>query len=377
MNRIDFSQPNGFPLEADATLGGMQENYTSAIKALAAACGDNVIVSGLVSNNGICSEGWIVFGGDLVQFNGGVISDYFHILTDVASRANENGVLVERYFTKSAVFGQHHSLPNYYFAGLQRLAPQGFAQKMLIGLGSLESGVILSGCALETDNRMIRFNVMEGLVLIDGELLKSPRADNLSGQWYLMKNAAGQAMFSPNAPSNSGYIGFEVGGTAQYYKDVLARTNAYVGEIRMMVVRSTDFTENGLGQNRMKGWAICNGANGTVDMGGRTPFGFQKDAAKYGMLNAVGGTEKMTLSVANMPPHNHQGGRTGSVMSNTVGLMRRSNVGENNTISAVDSQNSGDEPDLISSPQYIPMEGDGQPFEILPPHRVVLYIQRI
>lgn len=107
MNRADFTTaPDGFPLESDATLGFMQDNYQDAIRALAQITGDDlIIVSGCIESGSVMSPGWILVDGDLVFFEGGSISTYFVITETVTQKANQNGTLVDRYFVKKAMFG--------------------------------------------------------------------------------------------------------------------------------------------------------------------------------------------------------------------------------------------------------------------------------
>jgi len=50
------------------------------------------------------------------------------------------------------------------------------------------------------------------------------------------------------------------------------------------------------------GWALCNGANGTPDLRDRFIVGAGNT---YG-VSSVGGSETVTLSVNQMPSHNHQ-----------------------------------------------------------------------
>lgn len=58
------------------------------------------------------------------------------------------------------------------------------------------------------------------------------------------------------------------------------------------------------------GWAICNGSNGTIDKRGRVGIGYDStrtlfDSGSVNGIGAVGGAERHTLTVTEMPPHNH------------------------------------------------------------------------
>lgn len=49
------------------------------------------------------------------------------------------------------------------------------------------------------------------------------------------------------------------------------------------------------------GWAICNGSNGTPDMGGRVGVGWKRNDPKFGELGKPEGSETHTLSVNQLP----------------------------------------------------------------------------
>lgn len=55
------------------------------------------------------------------------------------------------------------------------------------------------------------------------------------------------------------------------------------------------------GNNPPKGWAICNGSNGTPDLRGR----FILASSSRRRVGSKGGTEKVKLSVNQLPSHNH------------------------------------------------------------------------
>ena len=378
MDAINFSNPNGFPLEADATLGFMQNNYVTSSRGLAAAFGDYTIVSGLEPNGSAVTDGWLYIGGDLVFFQGGAVVSTFYIETTVVPKANENGVLYDRYYTKRAKFGTHPTLPNYTFSSLKRITNQLLFQAAMVQALRLENEVIITGCVVSVNQITTLFSVTEGLVILDGKLVATPSLSDAPLTQYLVidPTSANAAKWVSSLPSDP-HIAFSSGGTSQYYVDIIKRKSAYFGEIRMVATKSSDFDATGLGLFSMRGWAICNGSNGTYNMSGRMPIGL--GSSPYDLLNNQGGSESVTLSLANMPAHNHSADNTDNPTNGgEFGLMRRSITGEPKTIAnSVDAQGSGVEADLITAPRRVQMQGNGEPFTTISPYIVVLLIQRV
>lgn len=63
-----------------------------------------------------------------------------------------------------------------------------------------------------------------------------------------------------------------------------------------------NFETNGLGKLLRLGWAICNGNNGTPNLGGRMILSYGGD---FTTLNAQGGEKEHILTESEMPSHTH------------------------------------------------------------------------
>lgn len=101
-------------------------------------------------------------------------------------------------------------------------------------------------------------------------------------------------------------------------------------------------------------WAIADGRNGTDDMGGIFPLGY-----KFGEyeLGAAGGNAEITLTVEQLPPHDHD---------------YRTAVGE-----AYKRGNTGSRFFDNNLPAKTDKTGSGDPVNILPPYKVKLWVTKI
>lgn len=117
MNKIDYSNLGGFPLEQD-TLDFMQLSYKGPLIALAKLCGNKSIVEGVEVVGGNVTPGWIVFNDELILFQGGVLGDDVVIAETPTSISFEDDSTHEAYFVKVAICGVGGAFP---FADLVRL----------------------------------------------------------------------------------------------------------------------------------------------------------------------------------------------------------------------------------------------------------------
>lgn len=122
-------------------------------------------------------------------------------------------------------------------------------------------------------------------------------------------------------------------------------------------VLSDDFnltTGVGLEDTEYYGWAICNGSNGTPDLGERFVFGFKNTINADGN---IGGEKEHTLSVAEMPDHSHD------FQSALGNVFKRGNVGSAFFSGGVQATTEG--------------SGGGEAHNNMPPYVVKAYIQKI
>ena len=104
MNRYNFQQTGGFPLETD-TLNNMQVAY-SLFNALGEISGNKTIVTGCEEVAGVVSNGVVYLNGELLEFRGGSIQTHVRLIEIPTSKEFEDGsfkeVFYERYVTFSS-----------------------------------------------------------------------------------------------------------------------------------------------------------------------------------------------------------------------------------------------------------------------------------
>lgn len=268
MNYADFvSQPNGFPLESDATLGFMQDDYQGAINGLAGLAGGNkVIVSGMKDTGASVSNGWLILNGELMRFEGGAKQSNIVIETNVVQKQNDGGTLVDRYFTKTAKFGNGTGAVPY--SELIRIETlQSMTQRLLLNF-QMEPEIILQGCLVSNvTTGPNNCDISAGIAVVNGKFID---VSAYSGGYPVWLNEFGQWV---NTQPADNFIKFDPF-TSQYTKDVNYRYNAQMGEFRDLAILPSELDNTGLGKWRLKGWALANGQNGTVDRRSRFQVGY-------------------------------------------------------------------------------------------------------
>lgn len=105
------------------------------------------------------------------------------------------------------------------------------------------------------------------------------------------------------------------------------------------------------------GWAICDGTNGTPDLRGRFALGASEDYP----FDSTGGEAEHTLTVEEMPNHNH------SLILTTGGSGSYGYILDSGTSTA----------ETIGSTEHIVSSGGSQPHNNMPPYYVLHFIKKI
>ena len=117
------------------------------------------------------------------------------------------------------------------------------------------------------------------------------------------------------------------------------------------------------------GWALCNGSNNTPDLRGRFILGAGSgDGLTTRTEGQIGGTETHTLTIDEMPTHNHSSNADG-----TPGLVQKNGF---NTPGTVD--NTGDEINCVDPVALtINSTGGGGAHNNMSPFYVLTYIMKL
>ena len=123
-----------------------------------------------------------------------------------------------------------------------------------------------------------------------------------------------------------------------------------------------DETGLGIDETIVAGWALCNGQNGTPDLRSKFVIGHDPSDIDYNEISKTGGAATVTLSVAQMPPHEH---------SFTVGYS--SAQGTIRDLYSNDATSGGQTLRTVTTSAA----GGGQAHENRPPYFVLAYIMKI
>lgn len=153
----------------------------------------------------------------------------------------------------------------------------------------------------------------------------------------------------------------------------------------------------GLGTGEYQGWALCDGRNGTPDLRGRfivgrtnvdnNDYGYpnsEKNRTDYNSIGDNGGEYEHTLTVAEMPSHNHSGSTTNTAGSHSHGVQRPDGcynfvgAGQSGCYFAnPNAQFSTDVAGAHSHTVNVNSDGNDTPHENRPPYYVLAFMMKL
>ena len=241
-------------------------------------------------------------------------------------------------------------------------------------LAGLDSKIILSGVEVSNLNQPgMTFDLSEGFVYLNGAIMRVPA---YSGSYpiYIHEATAvdddrdfedgntdtvattrvAEYTGSPSGDS------IELNYTSGYYLDTVIRRASYgIGDIRLLTVTTDKFDGTGLGLDTSveRGFALCNGNNGTPDLTGKFIVG-QGGAGDYAIIGNTGGEETHALTIAEMPTHSH-------------------NIGIDQDGSDAPGSNAAVGSSVADSQAGTDNRGSGDPHENRPPYYVLAYVMKV
>lgn len=242
-------------------------------------------------------------------------------------------------------------------------------------LAGLDTKIILSGCVVSNlDTIGNTFDLSAGYVYLNGEVME---IDAYSGSYPIYIHEATSVNTDRDfedgntdpvltlrkaeytaTPSGDN---IELNYTSGYYLDTVVRRASYaIGDIRMMTVTTDLFDGTGLGTDTSteRGFALCNGNNGTPDLSGKFIAGLSSAVGDYDTIGNTGGEETHTLTIDEMPVHSH-------------------NVGIDQDGSDAPGSNASTGSNVQDSQAGTSNTGGGQPHENRPPYYVLAYVMKV
>ncbi len=272
MNRLNFNQSTGFPLETEI-LDEMQKSW-SVFNFLGDIVGNFTIISGCVVSGSVVSDGCVYINGEVLPFKGGNIQTTVFIKQDVQALEFEDGNTNDIIFTRYVKFGTA-TIDQYNWADFKR--------------------------GMQTKDIQAALDLKANLSLLTAI---TTRLDELEKKNAVFQGGKGWVLWGRPA-----------------------------SEIPT-------------------GWAEVE------EMRGRAPFGLDTTQTEFNPVGKTGGSKTAALTAANNGPHKHGGVpfKTGPGHPDAGGLSANFDL---NTYGETE------------------LQGEGEPFSILNPHRIVMFIKYV
>jgi hypothetical protein len=241
--------------------------------------------------------------------------------------------------------------------------------------------MVLSGCKVEVLAGGKVGNIGAGFLWLAGEILRYAGANNVAlpaevvagpaveddirayqtgGSKACMSELSLVTQAAGTAPTGTERVQFLSAPTRTYAKWVESQCRQ-LGDLQDSVLSTEglcDKTGLGYPDGPRAGWGLANGQGGRANLMEKFRIGLNPENADYASVGKTGGAAKITLSIEQMPKHNHTNGN----------FQYLSQVGKNTSDGDLDD--SASEPNLLTVGK-MQDAGGGQPFDNRPPYYTV------
>jgi len=255
------------------------------------------------------------------------------------------------------------------------------AEAWLRGLAS--GAFVLEGCELSLVTGTT-YNMSSGVVFVDGKIADIEAVVNLdlaTTQYIYLPDdviddvrlyldgqsdvaaSTRKAQIIGTAPASE-TISLVAGQQPVNLRKVLDNASVPVGTVIETDSVASFSAVTGLGSGTWENWALCDGRNGTPDLRGRFVISYNPAVTDYNAVGKTGGAQEVTLTINQMPSHNHSNGNFNRLLSVT------------GTGTTQSFDNTPNEPNLAVA-GTIQATGGGLPHENRPPYYVLAKVKKI
>lgn len=264
------------------------------------------------------------------------------------------------------------------------------------GIYQSDVGYILHGCV--NSGSGLNYNISEGAIFLNGEIYQVPAAVfTATGlqvavgtitTTYFSDQSADPVAFTDGVSRNVHEIrrivfaaGLSGGGDVNFSAcvDLRYRPVGAIGQVVQWKIPTgtlSDYFTSGLGSHPLTvGWAIANGSNGTDNYAGKVMVGYDSGDSDFDTVGGTGGAKTHTLSVSELPAHDHVTHGQGPIVgSGTNKYLSRNSNTRYSQGGGADNLGGDDTPDTSMKTGQT---GSGAAHNNLQPYKTVLFIQRI
>ncbi len=177
------------------------------------------------------------------------------------------------------------------------------AYSIFNALGEISGNkTIVRGCTINGST------VSDGFVYIDGEFFEFK--GGLQQSKVIIKEESVSKPFEDgktNEVFHKRFVTFGTGTSAMNWNNFQRITSIKSLQSRILPPGTNPQLYTGAIANIPEGWQLCDGTNGTPDLRGKFIVGYNPNDNDYNNVGKTGGKKEQTITVNNLPEHEHSG----------------------------------------------------------------------